>query len=272
MRFAIPLVLAVATSRGVAQSPVIAGPSTGVRAESSFVRLRRPRFGRNTTTALLWTLGVSGSIGLVDAPLSVRAQRLGGDDMSLPATIGSFVGGPVPLALGASLYALGKGTGSSFTTQTGREVLRAVLVSGSITALTKGVVGRARPYAAPGDPDVFSPGRGFTNGALASFPSGHTSAAFATATVLARELDQRHPSSRWIINPLLFGSAALVGYSRVYQRQHWPSDVLAGAALGTITGYEVVSHARGDRSAFGWHPFSHVSIGVTPAGASLQWR
>lgn len=191
--------------------------------------------------------------------------------MSVPATVGTFVGGPVPLALGATLYAGGRIAGDGFVQQTGREVMRAVLISGAITAVAKGTVGRARPFAAPGDPDVFSPGRGFTNASLASFPSGHTSAAFATATVLARELNTAHPGSKWLVNSLLFGGATFVGFSRVYERQHWPSDVVAGAALGSITGYEVVAHAHGDRSPISRHLFSHLSVGPSSHGAAMQW-
>jgi membrane-associated phospholipid phosphatase len=231
----------------------------------------RPIIGRNTRAMLLGTAGVGAAISLFDSRLLTGAQRLGGDDMRTPSSIGNFVGGPVPLTLGATLYALGRGTGSSFTEGLGREVIRAVLVSGAFTAVTKGAVGRARPFAAPGDPDVFSPGHGFTNGSLASFPSGHTSAAFATATVLARELGVAHPEARWIVNPLLFGGATFVGYSRVYNRQHWPSDVVAGAALGAITGFEVVAHAHGDRSPIARRLFSHLSLGPGTHGLAIAW-
>jgi undecaprenyl-diphosphatase len=220
---------------------------------------------------LLGAAGIGGTISLFDSRLLLGARRIGGDDMRTPSTIGSLVGGPVPLSLGAGLYLLGRGTGDHFTTTLGREVTRAVLVSGAITALAKGTVGRARPFAAPGDPDVFSPGRGFLNGSLASFPSGHTSAAFATATVLARELHPQSRALRWLLNTALFGGAAFVGYSRIYSQQHWPSDVVAGAALGSITGYEVVAHARGDRSPIGRRLFSHLALGPSSNGISLAW-
>ena len=61
-----------------------------------------------------------------------------------------------------------------------------------------------------------------------SFPSGHTSIAFSMATILG------HQYPRWRI-PLYVG-AGLVGLSRIYLGRHYASDVLMGAAVGTITG------------------------------------
>jgi len=265
--FVIPLLVSTALTSIPAQAPVISPDS----ALGDTNTQSRPEFGRNTRAMVLATVGIAGAMVLFDARLSVEVQRVGGDDMSTPSTVGSFVGGPVPLALGATLYATGRLSGDGFVTQTGREVLRAVVVSGAITALVKGAVGRARPFASPGDPDVFTPWHGFTNASLASFPSGHTSAAFATATVLSRELNAAHPGTRWLVSSLLFGAATFVGFSRVYQHQHWPSDVVAGAALGTITGYEVVAHARGDRSPIDRHLFSHMSIAPSSGGLAVQW-
>ena len=61
-----------------------------------------------------------------------------------------------------------------------------------------------------------------------SFPSGHTAASFAAATALA----MAYPSAR----ALLFATATAVGVSRVHLGHHFPSDVLAGALLGTGIG------------------------------------
>ena len=61
-----------------------------------------------------------------------------------------------------------------------------------------------------------------------SFPSGHTAASFAAATALALA----YPSAR----PLLYATATAVGLSRVHLGHHFPSDVLAGALLGTGIG------------------------------------
>jgi undecaprenyl-diphosphatase len=64
--------------------------------------------------------------------------------------------------------------------------------------------------------------------ATSSFPSGHASSAFFAATFLAR---RRRPAT-----PLLFLLAGVVAMSRPYVRAHHTSDVVAGAALGTVLG------------------------------------
>ena len=60
-----------------------------------------------------------------------------------------------------------------------------------------------------------------------SFPSGHTIAAFSLATVIAR----RYKNHRWVPY-VAYGSAALVGFSRVSLQSHYISDVFVGGALG----------------------------------------
>jgi membrane-associated phospholipid phosphatase len=64
-----------------------------------------------------------------------------------------------------------------------------------------------------------------------SFPSGHTSQAFFTATLLAPYFH----SAGWLIF-LLYGMALLVGLTRMYVGAHYPRDVLAGAILGSAWG------------------------------------
>ncbi len=70
-----------------------------------------------------------------------------------------------------------------------------------------------------------------------SFPSGHTTVAFAAATVFAME----YKDTKWA--PILaYSASSLIGLSRIMQNAHWASDVLVGAALGFLCGRQVVNN------------------------------
>jgi membrane-associated phospholipid phosphatase len=64
-----------------------------------------------------------------------------------------------------------------------------------------------------------------------SFPSGHSSLAFSTAASLSIQC------KKWYITLPAYAWAASVGYSRVYLGEHYPSDVIAGAAVGIGSAY-----------------------------------
>ena len=70
-----------------------------------------------------------------------------------------------------------------------------------------------------------------------SFPSGHTTVAFAAATVFAMEY-----RNIWFVPIISYSAATAIGLSRVVQNAHWISDVLVGAGLGFITGRQVVNN------------------------------
>jgi len=97
----------------------------------------------------------------------------------------------------------------------------AIATAGICTFALKEVVGRKRPDESPGDAAALDPFSGHD-----SFPSGHATLAFAAATTLDRET-----SSRWV--PAIgYPLAGFVAWSRIHDRRHWPSDVVAGAAIG----------------------------------------
>jgi membrane-associated phospholipid phosphatase len=66
-----------------------------------------------------------------------------------------------------------------------------------------------------------------------SFPSLHTTAAFAIGTVFAESGDDDY---RWLRRVVGYGMASATMYLRVHDDQHWLSDTVAGAALGIATG------------------------------------
>jgi len=108
------------------------------------------------------------------------------------------------------------------------------LAADGLSLALRQAIGRARPPSVYHDPRplVDVPNSG-------SFPSGHASAAFACATVIAW-------ASRRLAIPA-FLLAAAVAWSRVYVGVHWPLDVLGGALLGLLVGTLLVFLARRGR-------------------------
>lgn len=98
-------------------------------------------------------------------------------------------------------------------------LVMAFLIERPLYLLLKNGFKRNRPQQAlPDFQSVITPADEF------SFPSGHTSAAFMVATLIGYFLPE--------LLPLLYGWAALVGFSRVVLGVHFPSDILMGLALG----------------------------------------
>jgi undecaprenyl-diphosphatase len=96
-----------------------------------------------------------------------------------------------------------------------------ILLNTASTTLLKNVVKRERPYNTYTGifPDKIE--------SDFAFPSGHTSSAFATATSLAIA------TKKWYVAVPAFAWSAGVGYSRIYVGQHYPSDVIMGALVGS---------------------------------------
>ena len=100
-------------------------------------------------------------------------------------------------------------------------ITESIVISSVTTWSLKKIVGRVRP--AVNDPtftavlDLHNP----------SFPSGHTSEAFSMAT----SLSIKYP--RWYVIVPAFTYAGLTGYSRLYLGVHYPTDILAGALVGS---------------------------------------
>jgi hypothetical protein len=102
------------------------------------------------------------------------------------------------------------------------------IASGIVTNSFKYVIGRGRPTDNQGAYS-FQPFSGRD-----SFSSGHTTEAFALASVISEHYD-----TPWV-QVTSYGLASMVGYARLNNNRHWPSDVLAGAAIGTFVGKTVV--------------------------------
>ncbi len=137
--------------------------------------------------------------------------------LHFPLLIATYVGyGYLWAAMALALIIFG-------TSADHANVLIGVGAAASVVLFCQGVkalTNRPRPYFVR---------RGFHHQFLtsSSFPSNHTAVAFAMAYLVLR----LYPG--WYNVLLLYLLASLIGLSRVYLREHYPLDVLGGAALGT---------------------------------------
>ncbi|MFB6100401.1 MAG: phosphatase PAP2 family protein [Candidatus Nanohalobium sp.] len=98
------------------------------------------------------------------------------------------------------------------------ETLLGLLIANSIVYISKVLVSRPRPEHILPEVARYS--------TTSSFPSGHTATAFLLAGSLSSQISRR----------TAYTMASLVGISRIYLGAHFPSDVVAGAAIGILTG------------------------------------
>jgi hypothetical protein len=140
---------------------------------------------------------------------------------------------PAVIALGGTWLAAVVLDDDDGRREAGAMLEAAALGSGAAYAL-KELAGRERPYATT-DPGSFGEDGD-------SFPSMHTTAAFAIGTVLAESGNDRQ---RWLRRALGYGLAAYTGYARLEHDAHWFSDTVAGAALGIATARFVMKRRAG---------------------------
>ena len=156
---------------------------------------------------------------------------------------------PGAYVIGASIYVFGRVTKRQDIADFGWHGTEAVLVANGFTGFLKGTLGRARPFVSnDSNPRDFKFGGGFGQSERQSFPSGHTTTAFAAAAAVTSETRRLHPKALPYVATIMYGGATLVGLSRMYHNKHWASDVALGAAVGTFSGLKVVrySHAHPD--------------------------
>jgi membrane-associated phospholipid phosphatase len=108
--------------------------------------------------------------------------------------------------------------------------------------------GRARPNQTE-DPLSFHP----FQGGYKALPSGHATQAFTVASVISA-----HSDKFWV-SASAYTLASLVAFARVYHNDHWTSDVVAGALIGTAVGRGVVALNKRIRSGEG-----HIRIVFAP--------
>lgn len=215
-------------------------------------------------TAAVFVIGTAAIMPL-DRRIAVESQRPSFQDNSaLRHTMTTFrvLGEPGSIALAGATYIYGRAGNSPRSAELGLRTIESIGAAGITTLLLKGVAGRARPYVVSDtNPHDYKFGRGFHNDDDTSFPSGHVTTAFAAASTASQEIQYLWPNASKLWTPILFTSASLVGVARIYEDKHWASDVIAGAAVGTIVSRIVVRYGRA-------HPRNAIDRILLPVGVS----
>jgi membrane-associated phospholipid phosphatase len=215
-----------------------------------------------STRSLLWAGAALGGALLLDQEIRAGFADDGGREGALGAlsTVGNALGRPqyVLPALGG-LYVLGQLAGDAPARESATHIAAGLVAAGVANGTLKFAVGRLRPGQHDGDGDEFRPL------SLAdqwqSFPSGHTVVAFALAGAIAEEAQ-----NPWV-SAASYGTAAMVGWSRVYEDRHWASDVVAGAIVGTVVSRATVRWLHARRG-----PQGAVRISASPTvGSQGTW-
>jgi membrane-associated phospholipid phosphatase len=223
--------------------------------------------GRILTSPLRWrgknwaifgsTLAGTLALSYLDEPandLMLRNRSRFADNLK---DLGIEAGEPqTAIVLTGSLYAIGWIAGSEWLRESCVIASTSLLSSGIIQTTTKYVVGRARPYVGVGH-DAFDPFHGEES--HFSFFSGHTMVAMIMSHTFAKRLDNS------VVKVALYGLGGIGGLARMYNHDHWLTDVVLGNALA-ITNVNSVSKwlaAKKSGKAMGgiqWQitPMSHV--------------
>jgi hypothetical protein len=139
------------------------------------------------------------------------------------------------------LYVLGLMTHNEHQRETGFLSGEAAIDALAVVEALKFSTRRQRPFQGNGTGPFWSGG--------SSFPSEHAAAAFSIAGIVAHE----YPSS--FVRFMSYGLATVIGASRINAKQHFPSDVLVGAAIGYLTSeYVYRQHHNPGLPGGNWEP------------------
>lgn len=192
----------------------------------------------------------------------------------------NLLGFPGSLLITGGLYGAGRLGRDDEMADVGLHASEAIVLAEAVTFLIKVTAGRARPAWDVEDAGNFKLFRGIRNDDYQSFPSGHTSAAFAVAAAMAHEMERLWGGSPVLYGLVTYGPASMVALSRVFDNRHWASDVVFGAAIGAFSGWKVVqyNHDYPDNRVNDWFlaasvtpgDWSTLRFGIVPGLASRR--
>ena len=178
---------------------------------------------------------IVGGLMFADRSIDRAAQKNRSHVTNSISSASTPLGAQYGFQLSGSLWIAGTLLNHENMRETGRDAVEAGILAYVLnTGVLKRLFGRERPSESDGR-TVFVPGSKHD-----SFPSGHTTEAFAVASVIAAR------SKSWPIPVIAYGLATVVAFDRINTRDHFASDVVAGAFLGTAVGHFLV-HRHGEQ-------------------------
>jgi membrane-associated phospholipid phosphatase len=189
----------------------------------------------------LAAIGVIGVAVIADRPVRDEMRRHAPNNNGFMLQVERF-GAEYSLGVLGGFYlagAIGNNNKAAAVAQDG--LAASIIASGIITPTIKFITGRARPRENAGIAKFHPFSISYSSNS--SFPSGHTTQAFALASVISGHYDDA-----WV-KYSSYTVAGLVGVARSYHDAHFASDVVAGALIGTLVGKSVVAHNKPMRPA-----------------------
>jgi membrane-associated phospholipid phosphatase len=260
------VVLAVAAQAVAAQAAGTRLDSeyfTGILPAAGYVLARPLSWG--TSDWLKFSAAAAVAASLADEEVDIQAwveERRTAGTARAARVAGAFGNGAYSVPALALLYSYGHFAENARARRTALLGLKSLAITGLLTETIKRTTHKHRPSSRPVD-DIAWDGPQLSR-LNRSFPSGHSAAAFAVATVVASEY-----GDHTIVRPLAYSAASLCALSRVHDGAHWLSDVIIGSLLGHLTARAVIGLDGGSAG---------TGLSVTPvmrdgeAGLSMSYR
>jgi membrane-associated phospholipid phosphatase len=186
-------------------------------------------FHTSKKDATWWAIFGGAAAGLIAADQHIQSAAPNNSTLMRIGTDASYLGTPYTLIpISAAFYLGGTAAGNDRFRETGLLAFETMINVTIVQVALKSVFDRERPLEGSGEGHFW---RSTSPRYSSSFPSGHAIETFALASVFAHEYPHK-----WWVQAIVYGYAGGVMAARLAANKHFPSDVVAGGAMGWFIG------------------------------------